>query len=64
MSYYCILIISEADREGYNPYGLDIRPHIELVSESIVQQSGLDNKDHYLDELVELKKTYHIYTSK
>ena len=64
ISYYCILAVSKADREGYNPYGLDIRPHIELVFENITQQRGLDNKDLYLGELSGLRQKYNRYSSR
>jgi len=64
IAYYCILIINKADQEGHNPYGLDIRPHIALVSENMIHQDGLYHKDNYLSELSDLRKKYRIYTSK
>ncbi|UCE51162.1 MAG: hypothetical protein JSV31_18080 [Desulfobacterales bacterium] len=57
-SYYCVLIIDQANIDGVNSNGIDIRPHIKLVLEEITQQIGLNYKNQYIMELEKLTKKY------
>lgn len=56
VSYYSILLIEQANRQGRNVHGLDIRPAVELLIPEI-ENSGaqLRLKDTYLEKLYELE---------
>lgn len=56
VSYYSILLIEQANRQGRNTHGLDIRPAVELLIPEI-ENSGtqLRLKDIYLEKLYELE---------
>lgn len=60
-SYYCVLIIDQANIDGVNSNGIDIRPHIKLVLEDITQQIGLIYKNQYIMELEKLTKKYKLF---
>ena len=60
-SYYCVLIIDQANIDGVNSNGIDIRPHIKLVIEEITQQIGLIYKNQYIMELEKLTKKYKLF---
>ena len=57
VSYYSILIVEEANQQGRNRYGIDIRPAVDgLINE--IENSGnqLKFKEHYLDNLYRIKE--------
>ncbi|WP_073612445.1 hypothetical protein [Desulfopila aestuarii] len=59
VSYYSILVVEEAVQSGRNRHGIDIRPAIDnLIGE--IENSGnqLQLKEHYLDNLYDLKEKY------
>jgi hypothetical protein len=56
--YYCVLLIDEANDQGYNPNGIDIRPHIRHMLDEISDQKNLLYKGDYLTELEKLKLKY------
>ncbi len=56
VSYYSILLIEQANRQGRNVHGLDIRPAVELLIPEIENSgSQLRLKDTYLEKLYELE---------
>ena len=57
-SYYCVLIIDQANIDGVNSNGVDIRPHIKLVLEDMSLQVDFYYKNQYLMLLDKLKKKY------
>ena len=58
--YYCVLMIDEANNQGYNPNGIDIRPHVRHMLDEISDQKGLMYKEHYLTALERLKQKYEL----
>jgi hypothetical protein len=58
--YYCVLIIDQANIEVINSYGIDIRPHLRLISEDMAHQKALNYKNHYLIKLDMLRKKYRL----
>jgi hypothetical protein len=56
--YYCVLMIDEANNQGHNPNGIDIRPHIRNTMDDISDQKNLLYKSHYLISLEKLKQKY------
>jgi hypothetical protein len=58
--YYCLSIIEEANTDGVNSNGIDIRPHLKLISEDMVHQKNLKYKNHYLIKLEMLRKKYRL----
>ena len=59
VSYYSILLIDRANREGTNSEGIDIRPAItSLINEFENTGNQIKLKETYLDELYALKEKY------
>jgi len=60
VSYYSILLIDNANDEGYNRYGVDIRPTIDsLIDEIEGTGNRLLLREAYLDTLYDLKEKYY-----
>jgi hypothetical protein len=58
--YYCVLIIDQANIDGVNSNGIDIRPHLKLISEDMTHQKGLNYKNQYFMKLEMLRKKYRL----
>ena len=58
--YYCVLIIDQSNIDGVNSNGIDIRPHLRLISEDITHQKGLNYKNQYFMKLEMLRKKYRL----
>lgn len=58
--YYSILILNQANDNGINSYGIDIRPHIDLAIDDLRSQKNLMLKDRYIAALEILKEKYAI----
>ncbi|MGD8758599.1 MAG: hypothetical protein PVH78_06985 [Deltaproteobacteria bacterium] len=59
-SYYSVLILDKANEETLNPYGIDIRPHIDFSLYDINNQRGLIHQKKYRAALEAMKKEYEI----
>ncbi len=57
-TYYCVLIIHEADREKRNVYGIDILPFIPSLRKEIYYHPELIFRDQYLSVLDEIALYY------
>jgi hypothetical protein len=57
-SYYSVLILNKANEETSNPYGIDIRPHIDFSLYDISNQRGLIHQKKYRAELEAMRKDY------
>jgi len=57
-SYYAVLILDKANEETLNPYGIDIRPHIDFSLYDINNQRGLIHQKKYRAELKAMRKDY------
>ncbi len=57
-SYYAVLVLDKADREGRNHLGIDVRPHIVSLISEIENYRLFVNGKNYLDNLRALKKRY------
>jgi hypothetical protein len=58
ISYYCLLIINEADKKGRNSDGIDILPYIEPLREEILLHSHFHFQSEYINKLDILKMYY------
>jgi hypothetical protein len=58
--YYCVLIIDQSNIDGVNSNGIDIRPHLRLISKDMVYHKDLNYKNHYLIKLEMLRKKYRL----
>ena len=59
VGYYAILIIDQANREGRNSYGIEIKTSINrLIEEMESSNIKLQMRDRYLDTLYSLKEKY------
>lgn len=58
VSYYCVLIIHEADKTGKNSYGIDIFPQIAMLREEINYHDDFYFQKAYIRKLDELSNYY------
>ena len=58
VSYYCLLIINEADKKGGNSSGIDILPYIEPIREEILLHTHFQFQSEYINKLDSLKGYY------
>ncbi|MBW2659965.1 MAG: hypothetical protein JRC87_10315, partial [Deltaproteobacteria bacterium] len=59
VSFYSILLMDKANKEGANKYGIDLRPSINsLINEIENTGNSLQLKEEYLDTLYDLKEKY------
>lgn len=56
--FYCILVLDSANQEKLNPYGINIRPYINLSMNDISNQKNLIHQKQYLTKLRSLKEKY------
>ena len=56
--FYCVLILDTANQKNLNPYGIDIRPYINLSMNDISNQKNLIYHKQYLTKLQSLKQKY------
>lgn len=57
-AYYSLLILDEADQQGLNRYGIDIRPHLVSTIREMENYRLFVNGKTYLDHLREMRKKY------
>lgn len=57
-TYYSLLIIHEADKEGRNLYGIDPFPHIPVLSKEMALYPDFRFQETYLEKLEEIEKFY------
>ena len=59
VSYYAVLIIDKANRQGNSRLGIDLKPSIDSLIEEIENTgNNLKFKEEYLDTLYDLKEIY------
>jgi hypothetical protein len=58
LSYYCLLIVHEADKNGKNSYGIDIFPQIVMLREEMSYYSDFYFQKAYIEKLDELSSYY------
>ncbi len=62
ISYYTVLVLHDADREGINAYGIDVLPLVRQVREDIERHGGYYFQDNYLKRLAGIEG-YYLYRS-
>lgn len=58
VSYYCLLIINEADKTGKNYYGVDIFPFINPLIEEISRYPDFQFQNEYISNLNKMESYY------
>ncbi len=58
ISYYCVLILYEADKKGKNRYGIDVYSKIDNLIEEIGLFTDLRYQDSYIDQLRKIQEYY------
>lgn len=59
ISYYSILLVDEANSEGRNRHGIDLRPPVDtLINEIETSGVQLKMRQRYLDNLYDIKEKY------
>jgi len=58
LSYYCLLIVHEADKRKMNSFGIDIAPFLEPLAEEIGNYQHLYFRKEYAGKLIDLKNYY------
>lgn len=57
-TYYCILVIHEADKRKLNSFGIDVRPYLEPLADEIENSHLLYFRREYAGRLIDLKNYY------
>jgi hypothetical protein len=58
VTYYCLLIVHEADKRGKNSYGIDIFPEIEPLAREISFYPDFHFQNEYILQLTSLQNYY------
>ncbi len=58
LTYYCLLIVHEADKRGKNNYGIDPFPFLRLLREEISHYPDLEFQSEYLQTLERIEAYY------
>ena len=58
VTYYCLLIMNDADKKGKNPYGVDIAPQVRALSKEMAYHKDFLFQKEYLKRLEELEAFY------
>ena len=58
LTYYCILVIHEADKMKLNSFGIDISPYLEPLADEIENYHLLYFRREYAGRLIDLKNYY------
>ena len=58
VTYYCLLIVHEADKRQKNNYGIDIFPFIAPLKEDMSYHPGLQFKNEYIEHLPQMQLYY------
>lgn len=58
VTYYCLLIVHDADKRGKNVYGIDIAPHLKALTTEVNYQRDLLFQTEYLKRLEDLQGFY------
>ena len=58
LSYYCVLIVYQADRLGKNNYGLNLLPYIQPLKDELAHHAELEFQAHYIRSLNRIEDYY------
>jgi hypothetical protein len=58
VTYYCVLVIHDADKTGKNNYGIDISPHIASLRGEIIRYPDFKFQRRYIDRLSVIENYY------
>jgi hypothetical protein len=58
LTYYCILIVHEADKKKLNNFGIDVIPYLEPLAEEIENSRLLYFRKEYAGRLIDIKNYY------
>ena len=58
--FYCALVIDQANEEGLNSNGTDIRPHLVRTIKELANQVDVLHRSEYLTELNKLRGKYRL----
>jgi hypothetical protein len=58
VSYYCVLIVYQADRLGKNSYGINIVPYLQPLKNEIAHYPELEFQDQYISTLSRIENYY------
>ncbi|MBN1104698.1 MAG: hypothetical protein JXL84_14870 [Deltaproteobacteria bacterium] len=60
VSYYCLLILHDAEKKGKNRYGIDLSPHVNALAAEMRRHGELLYQKEYSRRLSELQRFYPI----
>jgi hypothetical protein len=58
VSYYSVLIVHEADKQGKNYYGIDVFPFIDPLKQEISYYPNFEFQNEYIDQLNKMEDYY------
>lgn len=57
-TYYCLCIVHDADKAGFNTYGIDMAPYISSLRDEIIRYPDLQFQKDYISNLNEMARYY------
>ncbi len=58
LTYYSLLIVYQADKEGKNSYGIDLYPYVRALAEEMTHYPDLQYQQEYLEKLDQIRQYY------
>jgi len=58
LTYYSLLIVYRADKEGKNSYGIDLYPYVRALAEEMTHYPDLQYQQEYMEKLDQIRQYY------
>lgn len=58
LTYYSLLIVYQADKEGKNSYGIDLYPYVRALAEEMTHYPDLQYQQEYMEKLDQIRQYY------
>jgi len=58
LTYYSLLIVYQADKEGKNSYGIDLYPYVRALAEEMTHYPDLQYQQEYMERLDQIRQYY------
>lgn len=58
LTYYSLLIVYQADKEGKNSYGIDLYPYVRALADEMTHYPDLQYQQEYMEKLDQIRQYY------
>ena len=58
LTYYSLLIVYQADKEGRNSYGIDLYPYVRALADEMTHYPDLQYQQEYMEKLDQIRQYY------